>query len=74
MAAAYPFDAEPASFEDTVFEHGFDHILAACRSKAASWRCQRRDKDPVEIDREEEEFSYKNLPLVIGYWRLVIAH
>jgi hypothetical protein len=31
MAAADAFDSQPAAFENTVFEDGFDHVLTARR-------------------------------------------
>ena len=50
MAAQDAFDAEPAAFENTVFEDRFDHILAAGGGVAAGrWR-QGRDEHTVKID------------------------
>ena len=50
MTAADTFDAEPAAFENTVFENRFYHVLAACRCITASRRCQRRNENPIEIN------------------------
>lgn len=68
MAAEDAFDAKPSAFEDSVFEYRFDHVLAASRCVATGWRCERGDTDPIEIDREEEEFTDVNLPFVICDW------
>ena len=68
MTAEDAFDAEPAAFEDTVFEDRFYHVLAAGRGEATGRRCQRGDEGTIEIDGEEENFSNKSFPLVIGDW------
>ena len=65
MAAEDAFDAEPSAFEDSVFEYRFDHVLAASRCVAAGRRCERGYEDPIEIDREEENFSDESFPLYI---------
>ena len=62
MATADALDTEPAAFENTMFEDRLDHVLAAGGCIAARGRRQRRDEDPVEIDRKEENFSNENLP------------
>ena len=50
VAAEDTLDAEPGTFEDTVFEHRLHHILAARRRIAAGRRRQRRNEHPVEIN------------------------
>ena len=65
VTAANAFDAEPAAFEDAVFEDGFDHILTACRCISAGRGCKRRDEGAIEIDGEEENFSDESFPLLI---------
>ena len=62
MAAADSLDAKPTAFENAVFENRLDHILTAGGCEAACRRGKRRDKDPVEIDGKEENFSNENLP------------
>lgn len=62
MTTKDSFDAEPAALEDAVFEHRFDHVLAAGRRVAAGWRSKRRNEHPVKINRNEEELTNVNLP------------
>lgn len=69
MAAKDTFDAEPGAFENTVFEHRFHHVLATGRCESAGRRGKRRNASPVEIDRQEEEFSDENLP----FWMLGVG-
>lgn len=65
MATADSFDAEPAAFEDPVFQDGFDHILAACRRiSAGRWR-KRRDEDAVEINRQQKRFTNNYFPFIL---------
>ena len=56
MTAEDALDAQPAALENTVFEDGFDHVLAACGREAAGRRRQRRNEDAVKIHRQEEQF------------------
>jgi len=65
MTAEDALDAEPTAFEDTVFEDRFNHVLTACRGIATGRRCKRRDENPIEIDGDEEDFSYENLPCLM---------
>lgn len=62
MATEDTFDTEPSAFEGSVLEDRFHHVLAAGRCITARGRRQRRDKDPVEIDGEEEKLSDENFP------------
>ena len=62
MATEDTFDAEPPAFEGSVLENRFHHVLAAGRRITARGRRQGRDKDPVEIDGEEEKLSDENFP------------
>ena len=57
MATADALDTEPAAFENTMFEDRLDHVLAAGGCIAARGRRQRRDEDPVEIDRQEKNIA-----------------
>jgi len=68
MATADSLDAEPAAFENAVFEDCFDHVLAASGRVATRWRRQGRDKHTVEIDRKEENLSDESFPFVICSW------
>ena len=65
MAAQDALDAQPAAFEDPVFEDGLHHILATGRGIAAGRRSQRRDEDPVEINGEKEKLSDESFPFMI---------
>ena len=65
MTAADTFDAQPAAFEDAVFEHGLHHVLAARWGITAGRRRERRDENPVEIDGKKENFSNESFPLLI---------
>ena len=60
-----PFDAQPTTFENAVLENRLNHVLTAGRRVAARRRCKWRDKHPVEINRDEEDFSHKNLPCLM---------
>ena len=65
MAAQDALDAQPAAFEDPVFQDGFDHILAACRRiSAGRWR-KRRDEDAVEINRQQKRFTNNYFPFIL---------
>ena len=68
MAAQDTLDAQPTAFEDTVFEDRLHHVLTASRCVAAGGWGQRRDKDPVKIDREEKKLSDESFPLLIAHW------
>ena len=74
VAAEDAFDAEPAAFENPVFEYCLHHILAARRRVTAGRRRERGDKDPVEIDGEEEHLAEHDFPRVIGLGGRVIGH
>ena len=69
MAAQDALDAQPTAFEDTVFEYGFHHILAASRRVAAGRRCKRRDEHAVEIDRYQKQLTQHYFPLI--FFRLL---
>ena len=58
MTTKDSFDAQPAAFEDTVFEHRLHHILAAGGRKAAGRRSQGRYENPIKVNGYEEEFPY----------------
>ena len=58
MAAQDALDAQPAAFEDTVFEDSFHHILTASRRIATGRRGKRRDKNPIKVHRYQEYLSY----------------
>ena len=64
MATQDALDAEPAAFEDPVFEYGLHHILTACRRIAAGGRGERRDEDTVEIHWYQEDLSRHYFPLI----------
>ena len=64
MAAQDALDAQPAAFEDAVFEHGFHHILAARRRIAAGRRRERRDENPVEIDGQQKSLAHNYFPFI----------
>ena len=65
MAAQDALDAQPAAFEDTVFEHSLHHVLTAGRRVAAGRRGERRDKDPIEVDRDQEDLPQHYFPLIL---------
>ena len=58
VTTADAFDAEPTAFEDTVFEDGFHHVLAARRCVSARGRREGRDEDAVEINRQQKRLPY----------------
>jgi hypothetical protein len=58
MTTADAFDTKPTAFEDTVFENGLYHVLAACRCVTARRGRERRDEDAVEINRQQKRLPY----------------
>lgn len=48
MATAYPLDRQPQAFHRTMFIDGFDGILRAGGSEAASWWKEWRDAALIE--------------------------
>ena len=68
MASQDTLDAQPTAFEDAVFEDRLHHVLTASRRVAAGGRGKRRDKDPVKVNRDEENFSNESFPLLIAHW------
>ena len=64
MAAEDAFDAEPAAFERSVFEYGFHHVLAARRCVATRRRGERRDEEPVKINRNQKQLASNYFPLI----------
>jgi len=73
MAAKDALDTQPSALKNTVFEYRFHHVLTAGRCIATRRRSQRRDEDPIEIDREEEKLSDKSFPLGIRLWSLILS-
>ena len=61
VATQYAFYAQPAAFEDTMFQYGLHHVLAARGCEPTRRRRQRRDTIPVEIHRQQKHLSYNRL-------------
>ena len=61
VATQYAFYAQPAAFEDTMFQYGLHHVLAARGCEPTRRRRQRRDAIPVEIHRQQKHLSYNRL-------------
>ena len=54
MAAQYTFYSQPASLENAVLHYRFDHVLTACRRKAAGGWGKWGYACAVEVHRQQE--------------------
>ncbi len=50
VAAGYPLQSQPASFQGTMLLDGLDAILAASGRKTATWRSMGRNRILIEAN------------------------